>query len=1002
MHIRKLSSFVRNAIILTLVFILASEPILVAAQPAKRDPRAEAMDLILKGGETYIDSAARATFESAELFKIISAIQSVPLQQLNEAYLGQTIERALSIAEDASIALGAADDLADGIEQIGGVLPGAIDIGQAASQGLPDQLRSDLIAHAGLSPSQADQLSASILELYSARQSAAGGLPAGIQADLLTFGFTQAQIDEIAIAVGQRGLVNPGLDTRLAQFRAAQDELADVRSGMLVLAVQLLGYQIAVRQYNGIQPRAVTDAELDELSEDELRLLIHVAHLDSAWGDDPNAEVGAGDWWFIEHFAARVADRLEPLIVETQNRALVAELFIVQQMRTLAISARSGDAAYAKAELENLAALLAYRLEATEYYQQLSSPNLLALTLAKIAVLPALREHVAWPISGGALKNAKLVTQEHMRAFGVQNLAAIIGSFDESDETNNQGSILIVAGLQFSDQLRVDITQVMQTIKVAFNDEGIWLWLKAILTGNTDNPALLTANVILSFIPVLSVIIDLISLVVDPSIGIKVLSLIGVIAGLGDVAAFFPGTVFAAILTKVADVGAAITKGLFRVSKLAFRSILDTLKFGEAFDVMLKFFRTAGSILFRQGLRAGDNILQAVTNLFTGSKNLWGNFVTYVRRVGAENLVKLGFDEGGDLVGRILNLGVDLSDEALAGTRKIGKELADTGLDLSNEAAEGLGKLANSMDGDELQRFVKSVNIDQIEDVSRAFNKFDSLTRQGAENIANKVGGKNFGKLMSKYADDPDAAERIFNVLGNAIDDDSLKIAMNQGSEAINTLSYHNVKFLNDKTIAKELAQRAGKDTLVLQDIATLKTLGPIDPKFLTPRQAELIANIAKNSTNGSGNRFMIGFYNDFDGGYIKVVRDHPNTYKFYSSHPNVYDDLGSFSNRSEILELINKQALEASIVNKVPFEYSLFEAATKDKKVIDEFWDKGILLRESGASDDVIENALDVILNTAYPEGIPSRMKELKLLFFNGYGNKTFDAASNLFRITP
>ena len=140
--------------------------------------------------------------------------------------------------------------------------------------------------------------------------------PANVQADLISFGFTQAQIDQISLAVSQRGLSNNGLTTKLDQFRATQDELADTRSGMLVLAVQLLGYQIAIRQANGITPTAITDADMQELAQDELRLLVHAAHLNAMWGSDPSTEVGEGDWWFIEHYAGRASERLQALTIE--------------------------------------------------------------------------------------------------------------------------------------------------------------------------------------------------------------------------------------------------------------------------------------------------------------------------------------------------------------------------------------------------------------------------------------------------------------------------------------------------------------------------------------------------------------------------------------------------------------------------------------------------------------------------------------------------------------
>jgi hypothetical protein len=291
MKYRRFQKIVRSVVLALLIFVLSTEPVMVAAKTLQKDPQSQAMDLVLQGGDLYLDSVSSAVMESAELLNYVNVVQSTPTSQLNEAYIEDVIDRALSVAEKSSIALGAVDDLADGIEQIGSNFPAAMDVAGAAGTGIPDQLRTDLIAQ-GIPSAQVDQISASVSELYSKRQA---GIPADMQADLLSYGFTQAQIDEVAVAVAQRGLVNGNLNTRLAQFRATQDELADTRSGMVILAIQLLGYQIAVRQSNGIQPRAATDAELDSLAQDELRLLVHALKSARAIGGSSSIlQIGLG------------------------------------------------------------------------------------------------------------------------------------------------------------------------------------------------------------------------------------------------------------------------------------------------------------------------------------------------------------------------------------------------------------------------------------------------------------------------------------------------------------------------------------------------------------------------------------------------------------------------------------------------------------------------------------------------------------------------------------
>lgn len=89
MKIYKFRTVFRNAIIMALVLLMASEPVLVAASPASRDPHAEAVNLILEGGEAYLDSVSVAMLDSAVLYKRLNAIQATPLQELNESYIRQ-------------------------------------------------------------------------------------------------------------------------------------------------------------------------------------------------------------------------------------------------------------------------------------------------------------------------------------------------------------------------------------------------------------------------------------------------------------------------------------------------------------------------------------------------------------------------------------------------------------------------------------------------------------------------------------------------------------------------------------------------------------------------------------------------------------------------------------------------------------------------------------------------------------------------------------------------
>ena len=100
-------------------------------------------------------------------------------------------------------------------------------------------------------------------------------------------------------------------------------------------------------------------------------------------------------------------------------------------MKMLAVSARTGDAEYAKAELDALAALLSHQLNATAYYQERQNPGLVEMAWARVTATPALREKVEWSIPHGAAKNAMLALKERTETTEIENLASILGSFDE-------------------------------------------------------------------------------------------------------------------------------------------------------------------------------------------------------------------------------------------------------------------------------------------------------------------------------------------------------------------------------------------------------------------------------------------------------------------------------------------------------------------------------------------------------------------------------------------
>jgi hypothetical protein len=765
----------------------------------------------------------------------------------------------------------------------------------------------------------------------------------------------------------------------------------------------------------------VTDAELQEIAQDELRLLVHVAHLQELWGTDPNLNVGEGDWWFIEHYAGRAAERLDALVIETQNRALVQDLFVLQEIRLLALSAKNGDANYVKAELDGLGEALSFLVgDQTFISRQRDDLRGLTYVAARLASNPNVRETVQWNVSESdrahAAKNARL----RMDTLGVQELTPLFGVVAEQNEDNNIKTLVFMAGLPYSSQLSADIVAATTAIMSQVTPENYVTWVRAILTGDTDNPVLIAANIVFSLIPVLGVIPDIYSLIADPSIFIKALSVFGIIGSLGDLIGLLPFMQGVAGASFLADASVAVIKALFKNAEPVFKAVLNGFKLTEAFDVIIDFLKVTGNYIGSSiGTSLGEAI-QFLQSLFTSGFKLWDNFVEFIKRVGADTLLNMGFDEGSLLVGGIIRRGGTLTDAGLRAVDNIGDELFAAGIRLSDEAKDGLGHATKILNETELRSLMQKLgNGDEnlintyLTSLQRISLDSDVFLKTGS--LKNKIGVDNLAKLMTKYAsnpDDLDLAKYIFGVLGDpAVSTDAVRTAMSQGPEAAKALSFWNMSMLSNSYIAKELAQRAGKDAIALGKLDELLSLGPLDLDNLAndPAAKRLIEEIAANSTHGSGNIFVLGRFQEYDGGYVlygRYLESVGTGSHYYHSHPEIYNNIvNRFPNaadRNKLLWAINEQALNVPTANRVPFEYSLFDADAPDETVINDLWKKGEELRANGASDVAIEAEFDIIIKSAYDQTIPGRMKELKLLFFKGYENITLDADSNLFRIIP
>jgi hypothetical protein len=787
----------RDALLLFLTALLASQPLMVSASSIP-SPQQKAMDATVDAGEAYIEHVGGAMLHAASSVKRIDAINAVDVETLSEGSLIQAREDLWNLAQSLSLVIGGAKELAQSVEALQLDPIEATDVQSDAQAGLPEETREDLSTYAGLSSAQVDGIESELAGRVQRRFAiASSGLPEENVVQLSNAGFTAGEIAEIESALSSWGLADSSLDTRQDQFNAARNEFAAGRSQALIAYVQLLGKQIRVRQANGIAPRAVTQEELDSLAQDELRLLIHAVHLQELWGDDPRLDIGDGDWWFIERYATRAAERLEEVILDSQNHGLVAELLFILHFASLAETARAGDPDYVKNELDAFVQLLSFETDAQAFVvDQRGRTHGLAKLVARVVSSEPIREHIEWSLEPAAVIVHADLIQHRLNTGDIFTSQSPAGAIEELDETNNQLGFLFAAGLEFWDQLDVNVLLVALDILEFINDGSMLAWIEAILTGDVETPAQFGATVLLGVIPVLGAIPDIISLVIDPSIFIKAVSIFGIICSLGDVLALL-GLEPIAGVSFLGDAASAVIKGLFKYADEAAQFVLNSLKLKQAFNVILDFFKLT---LKSVGDLGGslDEVLEFLKKLFTGDFKLWDNFITFVRRVGADTLVKMGFDEGGDLIGRILRAGADLSDEAIQVVDEVGDGLASVGVRLGDDAAEGLGALGRVFDGSRFGRVVDGIggacgfaginfgvakfakirmagvcDPDLFQKVLANVNDWDDIAHSGFQKVTNNIiADDRLGRLLANYADDPASLGNALGFLGKSEVDD--------------------------------------------------------------------------------------------------------------------------------------------------------------------------------------------------------------------------------------
>lgn len=775
MNLRQLGRSARPALLGIIIFTLLSHPMLVAAAPSP-SPLSDTQEQLVQAGDAYITHTGQAFVGSLKLAPDLGAAFSSPVEDLDPATLAALRTRALAVAEDASAAIGSVEILANAIETIGPNLPPAVD--PVSHADLPDALRSDLSERLGYSSSQIGAFNQGVQDqLQAERAVASTGLPADVVAQLQEAGLSSETIQALQSEVAQRGLARTDFNSQLDQFRSSQDELADARTSLLLAYVQLVVREVAVRQAQGLPRQAVAQSDLDELAQDQLRLLVHSAQLQALWGDDPNLDKGEGQWWFVERYAARAAQRTENIILDTQNTGLIVDLYLELHFSTLATAARSGGAAYAKPELDGLAELLATLSQSRDFLAETrTNTHGLAMLAVDLAQQPALRSYVSWPLGSEDVDRAAAALETRLQA-----PPAAQGKFPELNEDNNSLGIPFVAELSQWGSLHPDLVDAILKAIQDVVPQPVLEWLWAILSGQTENWIQLALNIGLSIIPVLGSIPDVISLIVDPSVFVKAVSVLGIVFSLGDVAALFGITIEIGAASFVGDAASAVTKAAYHLAESAVRAVLDALKFDEAFKLVVDLNRLAvGEILARFG-RLGDNAPEArqfFEAVITGATGLWDNFAAFAKRVGTRGL-REGLSEGDLLVGRILKRGLPLSDETIEALARIGDDLAEAGIRLSDDAAEGLGVVAERAGGDAADRFVAALRSnpgigddlldDSLEALGRAGGDVawteDALS--GVENVLSKAGNDGPRKVetLLDAVDDPEIANKTFRIL---------------------------------------------------------------------------------------------------------------------------------------------------------------------------------------------------------------------------------------------
>jgi hypothetical protein len=702
------NSISTRVMLILLALVILVQPMLVASSPTVPE-RLLATDTLTASAERYITSLSEVVRLSTALIGPIDAVRTTPPPQLPEAFVVQTRQQALDLAVQSAIAIGAVDDFTSDIAKLGGTLPPAIDIAQTVAAGLPPETKLDFQQVVGLSTTQITDIEQSLQELATTRFAIAQtGLPQETQNQLLQAGFSQTDVGRITTTLANQGLATPALPTRLEQFRATKWELSTLRMRALILATQMMARSIDARQAHGVAAQAASQTDLTELANDELRLLTHIAALRSEWGTDPRLDRGEGQWWFIERYAQRAGERLEQLMLRTRNPAFAVDLLFIDQMRTLAITARSGDPASVTSELDHLNDLLAFQLgdPVVDGRQVVGSTGAGASASAQLSDID-LRVDAAIPVDTAAQARIVLVTNNRLL-----EAQTVSGEIVEANEANNAYAFIFPYVANTQVQLAPEVTAALEAnfghVDPAREKQIAWFW--GVVTGQSDDWTALAGNFVFSVIPVIGIIPDLATLALDEGWFVKALAIIGIIASIGDLVALIPVFEPVAAGSVATDAAASGLKIAYKAEKSVAKDILKGIPTFEYAFNMAKGLTGAVGAKFVKDLKELRDLPKVIAKAPETCKEIWKSFDALVRYLGSGKLLKVHITEGavwiGGLIDRMLQRGGRLSDDGFEVLIHISEDIGDAPLRQSEEAGDALLDLANDFDEGALRRLL--------------------------------------------------------------------------------------------------------------------------------------------------------------------------------------------------------------------------------------------------------------------------------------------------------